>query len=89
MFGQRTAKIVPTGVAGPARDWGLAEKQAPMRMRLAAPMRAPAKTKSKRRRHAHAELAAAEPVLRNSPEAPPIMAASPANKARNEGKPQH
>ena len=27
MFGQRTAKIVPTGVAGPASDWGVAEKQ--------------------------------------------------------------
>jgi hypothetical protein len=50
------------------------------------PTTTPAKTKTKRRRHAHAELAAAEPVLRNSPEAPPIMAASPANKARNEGQ---
>ncbi len=64
------------GVAGPASDWGLAEKQAPMRMRLTAPMRTPAKTKTKRMRHAHAELAAAEPVLRKSPEAPPIMVAA-------------
>ena len=53
------------------------------------PTTTPAKTKTKRRRHAHAELAAAEPVLHNSPEAPPIMAASPANKARNDVKPQH
>ena len=78
----------PTGVAGPASDWGLAEKQAPMRMRLTAPMRTPAKTKTKRTRHAHAELAAAEPVLRNSPEAPPIMAANldSANQTRNESQ---
>jgi hypothetical protein len=88
LFGQRTAKIVPKGVAGPASDWGLAEKQAPMRMRLTAPMRTPAKTKTKRTRHAHAELAAAEPVLRNSPEAPPIMAANldSANQTRNESQ---
>jgi hypothetical protein len=64
----------------------VAEKLAPMRMRPTAPMRTPAKTKTKRRRHAYAELAAAEPVLRNSPEALPIMASSPANKARNESQ---
>jgi hypothetical protein len=57
-------------------------------MRLTAPMRTPAKTKTKRRRDAHAELAAAEPVLRNSPEAPPIMAANlnSANQTRNESQ---
>jgi hypothetical protein len=42
-----------------------------------------AKTRTKRRRHAHTELAAAEQVLLNAPEAPPIMAGNPANKARN------
>jgi hypothetical protein len=81
LFGQRTAKIVPMGVAGPASDWGLAEKQAPMRV-------TPAKTKTKRRRHAHAELAAAEPVLWNSPGAPPNMVANlnSANQTRNESQ---
>ena len=64
MFGKRTAKIVPTGVSGPASDWGVAEKPVPMGMRPTAPMRTPAKTKTKRRRHA--QLAAAELVLRNS-----------------------
>jgi hypothetical protein len=50
------------------------------------PTTTPVKTKPKRRRHAHPELAAAEPVSQNYPEAPPIMAASPANKARKESR---
>ena len=54
---------------------------APMRMRLTPTTTPQAKTKTKRRRHAHAELAVAESVSLNPPEAPPIMAASPANKA--------
>ncbi len=86
--GSRPALVGPTHCqnrAEAANDWGLAEKQSPMRMRLTAPMRTPAKTKTKRTRHAHAELAAAEPVLRNSPEAPPIMAANP-NQTRNESQ---
>ena len=35
------------------------------------------------KRHTHTELAASEQLLRNSPEATPITAASPANKARD------
>jgi hypothetical protein len=50
-------------------------------MRLTPTTTPQAKTKTKRRRHAHAELAVAESVSLNPPEAPPIMAASPANKA--------
>ena len=80
---QRTAKIVPAGVAGPAASdrGGEAEMRAPTRMRPP-PTTTPAKIKPRRSRHAHAadEPATAEavpfkqPLLgsRNHPEVPPI-----------------
>ena len=79
MFGQHTAKIVKTGVAGPGSDRGVAEMPTPMRMRPPTTT-TQAKTKTKRRRHAHAELAAAEPVR------PSWQESSPANKATKESQ---
>ena len=79
LFGQRTAKIVKAGVAGPAASdrGGEAEMRAPTRMRPP-PTTTPAKIKPRRSRHAHAadEPATAEAVPLvvswNPPEAPPI-----------------
>ena len=65
IFGQRTAKIVKAGVAGPAASdrGGEAEMRAPTRMRPP-PTTTPAKIKPRRSRHAHAadEPATAEAV---------------------------